>query len=115
MHGLIAPTKILRRNLNKVGAASVIVGPEPEFKIRRVRLTLPSSIIIGLSADESVSDIANGVRTYTWPEFEGPQTNLVFYITGEQSLSAILSPSSPDGLAPRFTVIIEYPETAHPE
>ncbi len=113
MHALIAPTKILRTNLTKIGA--VIVPAEPAFRVRRVRLTIPNGLIVGLSLEEEVADIAYGIRTYTWAEVEGPQTNFVFYLTGAQQLSAVLSEQSPAGLAPRCSVIIEYPESSHPE
>lgn len=113
MHALIAPTKLLRTNLTKIG--SVIVPAEPAFKVRRVRLTIPNGVVIGLSLEETVGDIAHGVRTYTWAELEGPQTNFVLYLQGTQELSAIVAPTSPAGLAPRCSVVIEYPEASHPE
>lgn len=112
MHALTQQTKWIRTNIDKVGR--VLLEAEPTAKLRRVRLIIPNGVIMAVSLDQRPADIGHG-NTYEWPELEGPQTTLVFYLRGDQHLAAVLSPSSPSGLAPRCSIIVEYPETAHPE
>lgn len=112
MHDLTQPTKWIRTNLTKTGA--VLLEAEPDARLRRVRLIVPNGVIVAVSLNERPADIGHG-RVYNWPELEGAQTALVFYLRGEQHLAAILSQSSPAGLAPRCSVIVEYPSSSHPE
>jgi len=111
MH-LIAPTQWIRTNLTKIGA--VLVEADPVFALRRVRLILPNGVVAGVSLTERPGDIGNGLHVYDWPEVEGPQTNLVFHLGPTQHLAAVLSSSSPGGLAPRCSVIVEYLAAALP-
>lgn len=108
------PTEIRRLNLDKVLGEQVVgieTAPAEQDRTREVRLVIPSGVIVALSFTQRPDDIAQGVRAYDWPELEGPQTNLVIPVRADQELWAILSPSSPDGLAPRCVVIISYPDT----
>lgn len=113
MHALLQKTKIVRANLNK-SPGTKLVPAEPGLT-RCVRLVIPPGVIVALSLEEQPVDIAGGIQGYQWPEIEGPQYDLVFHMTGEQELWAILSTASPAGLAPRCSVIIEYPAPHRPE
>lgn len=110
------PTELHRVNLDKaVGACLApqetdLLADSKASWARVVRVTIPGGAIVSMSLTQRPDDIAHGVQSYQWPELEGPQTNLVFRIRADQELWAILSNSSNEGLAPRLTVMIEYPE-----
>lgn len=114
MHKLRKPTEIHRALLDKALGATLVqhedLPPEHVSWARVVRLIVPAGVIVCLSTTQRADDIANGVQSYMWPEVEGPQTNLVFHLRADQELNAVLSNASPAGLAPRLTVIIEYPD-----
>lgn len=113
MH-LRRPTEIRRLNLDKVLGEQVVgieTMPSEQGRTREVRLVIPAGVIVALSFRQRPGDIANGVQAYDWPEIEGPQTNLVIPVCADQELWAILSPASPDGLAPRCAAIVSYPDS----
>ena len=112
---LLRPTEIRRLNLDKVKGAAVVEIDAIPTSVREVRLTIPSDVIVLLSFTARPADIANGAQAYEWAELEGPQTNFVIHVRGDQELWGLLSPSSPEGLAPRCSVVISYPAGPTPE